>query len=260
MQKRHRDRKAYFNEQAITTRKYVIPYIKKYKSISNLKVLEIGCGEGGNLLPFLEENCQVIGLDLASDKIQNGKEYLTDYIQDGSCQLLDCNIFFYKTEQKFDLIFYRDVIEHIPDHIKLLNLTSELLADDGLVMIAFPPWQNPFGGHQQMLKSQILSKIPYIHLLPQTIYRNMMENSGERQVVINELLDLNNSKLSVESFKKEVKHSDLKLIDLQLYFINPNYEIKFNLKPRLQSKIIAKIPHLRNFLSTTCYAILKGKK
>jgi hypothetical protein len=66
--------------------------------------------------------------------------------------------------------------------------------------------------------------------------------------------------VGVESFKNVVKKSKLELLDLRLYFINPNYEVKFNLKPRIQNSIISKIPYLRNFLSTTCYAILKGRK
>ncbi len=53
MQERHRSREQYFKELAITSRKYFIPYITRYKKIeAGMNILEIGCGEGGNLLPF----------------------------------------------------------------------------------------------------------------------------------------------------------------------------------------------------------------
>ncbi|MDT8309746.1 MAG: SAM-dependent methyltransferase, partial [Bacteroidales bacterium] len=49
-------------------------------------------------------------------------------------------------------------------------------------------------------------------------------------------------------------------IDARMYwFINPNYEIKFKLKPRRQSRLIAAIPYLRNFFTTAGYYIV-GRK
>ena len=58
MQERHFNRKQYFDEQGITTAAYVIPYINDIKPItSTLKILEVGCGEGGNMKPFLDMGC-----------------------------------------------------------------------------------------------------------------------------------------------------------------------------------------------------------
>lgn len=53
MQKRHKDRQCYFNELANTSRSFYIDYVKQFISLSpSTHILEIGCGEGGNLLPF----------------------------------------------------------------------------------------------------------------------------------------------------------------------------------------------------------------
>ena len=75
MQKRHTNRERYFEEQTHTTRNYYIPYIKK--NIGNLpnKVLEVGCGEGGNLLPFAELGCDTIGIDIAVSRIEQAKNF-----------------------------------------------------------------------------------------------------------------------------------------------------------------------------------------
>ncbi len=259
MQKRHKDRKKYFNEQVYTSRKYVIPYLNTFLSTKEIRVLEIGCGEGGNLVPFLEADCQVVGVDLAQDKITNGKRYLSDYISNKQCHLYSKNIFEMDSLGEFDLIFFRDVIEHIEDHERLLAFCRGHLKADGFIFIAFPPWQNPFGGHQQMLNS-FLSKLPFIHLLPSDFYRGLLVLTGERKAVIDELVDLRKSKVTLEYFQKLVARNLLNIVDLRLYLINPNYEIKFKLKPVILNKFFMKIRYVRNFYSTTCYSVLRKKE
>lgn len=66
-----RDLRKYFFQLAETSRKYYLPYLSSFMSIGEgTDVLEIGCGEGGNLLPFAQAGCQVTGVDMAEDKIR----------------------------------------------------------------------------------------------------------------------------------------------------------------------------------------------
>ena len=63
MQERHSDRLRYFTESANTSREFYIDYVRQHYNISyGCNVLEIGCGEGGNLLPFAEIGCNVTGI------------------------------------------------------------------------------------------------------------------------------------------------------------------------------------------------------
>jgi len=79
MQERHHNRRQYFDEQVLTTRAHVLPYIRQTMEVAaTTRVLEIGCGEGGNLVPFLELGCQGVGVDLSQTKIDLGKQYLTE--------------------------------------------------------------------------------------------------------------------------------------------------------------------------------------
>ena len=76
MQNRYIDRERYFNELAETSAGYYIDYIKRFKGIDkNSRIMEIGCGEGGNLLPFAKMGCFVAGLDLAPGKIDNARKF-----------------------------------------------------------------------------------------------------------------------------------------------------------------------------------------
>lgn len=76
MQQRHIDRFSYFNELAMTSRDYYINYLEKFITIERgMNILEIGCGEGGNLLPFAEKGCNVTGIDRSAERISQAKDY-----------------------------------------------------------------------------------------------------------------------------------------------------------------------------------------
>ena len=128
MQERHTNRERYFEEQAHTTRNYYIPYIKK--NIGNLpnKVLEVGCGEGGNLLPFAELGCDTIGIDIAVSRIEQAKNFFITKKQKGT--FIASDIFLLNDLQKhFPLILIHDVIEHIDNkelflHLSLIHISE----------------------------------------------------------------------------------------------------------------------------------------
>ena len=76
MQQRHIDRYSYFNELAITSRDFYIDYLEKFVAIKRgMNILEIGCGEGGNLLPFAEKECNVTGIDRSEERISQAISY-----------------------------------------------------------------------------------------------------------------------------------------------------------------------------------------
>ena len=92
MQNRQRNRALYFKELAITSRKYYLQYIKGFKNIDKeLYVLEIGCGEGGNLLPFSELGCKTTGIDISETRINDARKFFQERILNGKF-ILD-NIF-----------------------------------------------------------------------------------------------------------------------------------------------------------------------
>ena len=195
MQKRHRNRLQYFNEQEYTTKKYVIPYIEECKKLeSSNTVLEIGCGEGGNLKPFLDFGCRVVGIDLSEVKINSGKELFNNHQNKHKIELICDDIYKRPDLGKFDIVFLRDVIEHIPDQERFMNYLKNFLHPSSIVFFGFPPWQNPFGGHQQICHSKFLSTLPYFHLLPGKLYKYVLKKIGESEGTINELLEIKDTR------------------------------------------------------------------
>lgn len=261
MQKRHSDKFQYFKEQANTTRKYVIPYIENQLPITKeTTVLEIGCGEGGNLLPFMELGCKITGIDLSVGKIEKGNEFYQNHKNRENLILIADNIYNRKDLGTFDIIILRDVIEHIPNPEYFMSYFKCFFHKNSIVYFGFPPWQNPFGGHQQICRSKILSKTPYFHMLPTFVYKGVLKFFGETESRINDLLEIKETGISIERFENIVREQNYSIIDRTFYFINPNYEVKFKLKPRKQNKLIGSIPWVRNFFTTAVYYIIETKK
>lgn len=79
MQERHKNRAIYFKELSITSKNYFIPYIQHWHSVeTGTDVLEIGCGDGGNLLPFSEMGCRVVGVDIAACRVKDARIFFAD--------------------------------------------------------------------------------------------------------------------------------------------------------------------------------------
>ncbi len=262
MQERHQDRKRYYNEQALTTEKYVIPYLSEYMEITPAtRVLEIGCGEGGNLLPFVEKGCEVVGVDLNEQQIERAKEYTQEKVPDAKATFIYKDIYELSPDTigEFDIIMMRDVIEHIHDQEKFMHFVKQFLSEHGKFYLGFPPWYMPFGGHQQVLHHPVGSKLPYFHILPKPIYLGMLKMMGLSPEGIASMEEIKDTGISIERFLRIVKRENYRVLRIDYYLINPNYEIKFGLKPRKLWSPLRKIPFIRNFYTTCIYCILDKK-
>ena len=261
MQERHLDRKKYFEEQAYTTEKYVIPFISGIMPVTaDLNVAEIGCGEGGNLLPFLNMGCKVTGIDLSEYKLTLAGSFFKDNPFKKNLELIKSDIYDIRNVKgfKYDLIIMRDTLEHIPNQYLLLEHLKSLLKPGGKIFIAFPPWRMPFGGHQQICESRFLSKLPYFHILPGALYRLILKSFGESLAMMGELMNIKETGISLQKFKRIVVKAEYRIEKQTCYLINPNYFVKFGLGPKKLPAIL-NIPYVRDFFVTTFYCIISGK-
>lgn len=131
MQSRQLNRKQYFNELATTSEKYFIPYIKQYRQVEKgTNVLEIGCGDGGNLLPFSRMGCDVVGVDLAEGRIRDARKFFQENRAEG-CFIASDVFLLKELRHQFDLIVCHDVIEHIGDKEEFMHKCKQLLKRGG---------------------------------------------------------------------------------------------------------------------------------
>lgn len=254
----HSDRKRYFDIQVQNAADYVIPFIEQnYPIKPGMRVLEIGCGEGGVLKAFVNRGCTGVGVELDHPRIVNGSKWLAEDIAAGKIHFISKDIYLVDANTelggKFNIIVLKDVIEHIHDQPKLIEWMKTFLIPGGVIFFGFPPWQMPFGGHQQMCGNKWLSKLPWYHLLPRSWYEAVLKKYNEP---VEALMEIRDTQISIGQFERIVKNKGYKIAHQLHYLINPIYQYKFGWKPRKQWSLISKIPYLRNFVTTCVYYLI----
>lgn len=258
----HKDKSTYFNFQYGTSKEYIIPFLEEsYDLKPEHKILEIGCAEAGVLKAFTEKGHQCVGIELSAGRVKLAEEFMADEVASNKVRFVTKNIYDIDIEKDightFDLVILKDVIEHIPNQEVFIRKLKDFLSPNGKVFFGFPPWQMPFGGHQQKCSKKFLSLLPYYHLLPMSLYKGILKLGGEPEKIINDLVEIKETGISIERFERICKKEDFKQRKRQFYLINPIYRYKFNLKPRTQFSLFGAIPVLRNFVSTCAYYIIE---
>ena len=141
----------------------------------------------------------------------------------------------------------------MPGQEQFIPHLKTFLRAGGQIFFGFPPWYMPFGGHQQLCRKKWASVIPWYHILPTPLYKCILKMAGEDKVVIDELLEIKDTRITIERFERIVKASGLQVLNKQHYLINPIYKYKFGLQPRKQFAPITWLPYLRDFVTTCVY-------
>jgi len=258
----HKDKQTYIKYQYENAKNYVIPFIESKLSLNaGSEVMEIGCAEGGVLKAFLDNGCKGVGVELMPARYEMAKDLLADQLSNGQVELIQKNIYDLDVhsgyQDRFDLIILKDVIEHIYDQDKVLAHLRMFLKKDGHIFFGFPPWQMPFGGHQQIAKSKFLSKLPYYHLLPMSLYKGFLKAMGETEKNIRSLVEIKETGISIERFEKLIRKNSYSIREKEFYLINPIYKYKFNLEAKRQHNWISSIRYVRNYLTSCVYYLVR---
>ena len=255
----HRDRKWYYEMQTLNAEKSVLPFIEEVMPIvPGTKVLEVGCAEGGVLKAFAKRGCLGVGVELDEARLQIAIDFNQEDVYSGAMTLVAKNVYDLEFQNQykryFNLIVLKDVIEHIHDQEKVMIVLKNFLKPGGYIFFGFPPFNMPFGGHQQVAQSKLFAKIPYTHLLPMPLYKGLIKLLGEHP---DGYVEVKETGISIKRFERIVADTGLSIANHRHFLINPIYEYKFGWKPRVQYPWIKAIPHLRDFLTTCVFYLVK---
>jgi 2-polyprenyl-3-methyl-5-hydroxy-6-metoxy-1,4-benzoquinol methylase len=246
----------HFYEQKIFSADYLIPFFEKnLPGFKKMKVLEVGCAEGGFLEEMQAQGVKITGLELLQSRIdialkKNPKlNIICGDITDAHIDK--------KTGSGFNLIVMRDTIEHIPDRNATFSNLHKLLLDDGFLFITFPPRFSAFAGHQQNCKS-FIKFFPYLHYLPAFLLKGIGKVLKEDEKLMAEIAYNYKIGLSISKFESYYRQFGFKAVLKDLFFSRPVFKIRYGLK----TMRFPNIPVVREFMANGCEYLLQktGKK
>jgi len=107
-------------------------------------VLDLGCGNGLISLKYAYDGRKVLGIDLGYLAVEYCNNFLKRYYLTNS-EYKQGIIEEFKSKEKFDNIFLCEVIEHVEDPEKILDVAETHLKKDGIIFITTPEYYGPFG-------------------------------------------------------------------------------------------------------------------
>ncbi len=237
--------RSYWKYEYDTTAGYLVPLLRSWNvRLDAARVLDIGCGDGGNLCALADAGSLCRGFDLDRGRIESARVLAGGrncVFETGD--LADQPPPFHG--ELFDVVFLHDVFEHLERKTDMLRILADYCTDDGRIVITFPPYYSAFGAHQQLLRS-FVGRIPFIHLLPGFSILVLGRLRGEPEAFVAEIRKLVRLKMGMASFEAAARESGLTIRAVRKYIISPNH-IRFGLKPA-GAGVLGSVPGIRELL------------
>ena len=113
----------------------VLRTIKRYSKKYNIKdICEIGCGTGSLSIKLGKSGFRVDAYDLDKNAVYLAKKF-NSY---GDVGYSSGNVLKLKNSKKYDMVVAVEVLEHIKDDTNALSKISDMVKDNGLLLITVP--------------------------------------------------------------------------------------------------------------------------
>ena len=203
-------------------------------NVTGKRILEIGCAEAGLLKFYQNKGAICSGLELSDVRFNNA--LLLN--ESNALHLFQANIcepdsYSNQIIEKYDTIVIRDVIEHIENKTTALANIFNLLKPGGKLFVSFPPKYCAYAGHQQTVPT-LLGKLPYLHVLPNFIYKAYLNLISCPDKKINYLISTKETRISIRQMRKLVNSIGFNVIKESKWFLRPAYSFRFGL-PKMKN-------------------------
>lgn len=177
-------------ESATNWKNYFSSHITKYL---RGKILEVGAGIGGTTLLLNNGKAESWLLLEPDEQMQQTlQQKIKGQVLPANCKVVPGTLDSLDINEKFDCIIYIDVLEHIEQDADELNKATNLLVQNGYLIILSPAFQflfNPFDkaiGHFRRYTRKTLSAIKPISLSQEKII--YLDSAGFFASLLNKLL------------------------------------------------------------------------
>lgn len=252
--------KYYWGYQYLLSRDVIVPELTQRGVFrAGDSVAEIGCGEAGVLDAFVEAGAtNAIGTDIVPYRLDLGRKIAARLGL--AMDLSEHDILFSSPpdawRNAYNLVILRDVIEHLDDATLALKNIRSIMKPNGWLYVTFPPYNSPYGGHQQLLENG-WGKIPYVHLLPGALF-NPMIRAGKQQANVEEVSRLRNIRLSAKKFTKAAQDAGYVVRHEDYYLLRPVFKMKFGL-PAIKITALKSLPLVKSAFSLEAAYLLQMK-
>ena len=242
----------HFFEQKKHTTGYLLPYFEKnIPGFKSMKILEIGCAEGGFIEELQNLGMEAIGVEIEQSRVDIANEKNPDL--NILCGDITDKSIVDKIATTFDFVVMRDTIEHIPDRISTFENIAKLLKKGGYLYVTFPPRFSGFAGHQQNCRS-FLKLVPYLHILPNVLIRFLGKILKENPNRMEEIITNYKIGLSIRAFEKYYTKFEFFPKVKDLFLSRPIYKVRFGVR----AVKVPGIPVLREIFAFGCeYLLIK---
>ncbi len=249
----------YFAFEKEVAKASVLPYLKEAGiTVEGKKVLDIGCSEGGLLSLLLSEKpASLTGVELDTKKAEKAQKRFEN---EKTVTILHDDIAKRDFEEHFDMIHSHDVLEHVEDPEKLIQLCYRFLAPGGILFVAANSFASPFGGHQ-MHGSNLFRLFPWLHLFmgSESLIRLIKPESSlymTKEAYIGEIETIYKGKLSISKLETSALKAGFSFMRKDLYLIRPEYQLRYGL-PVVKVNFLWSVPFVRDLLPTGFFTLLK---
>lgn len=127
----------------VSRRRLAMHIVKSFPFISP-KILDVGCGTGGNLL-FFSKVGQAFGLDISEKAVDFCKRRGLKNVALSSAEKIKY------PDNTFDIVTCFDLLEHVVDTTEVLSEMKRVLKDDGGIVITVPAFRILWSQHDEAL-------------------------------------------------------------------------------------------------------------
>ena len=255
----------YWHYQYRLGKDYLVPLLRNWGvELQGAWVLDIGCAEGGVLVAFCEAGARCTGLEISQERAKIGRSLLPETCK-GEVSFVVGDFHhapLMLSQRTPDLILLRDVFEHLENKLRVMADLRRLMGRQTRLLITFPPFFSPFGGHQQMLRGP-LRKVPYFHALPGPLWRlarAYIRRYDANPGFLAEMEKLRNHRISIGAFEKMLRFYGLRVERAQFYLMRPSHKLRYGW-PVISANRLGRVPWLREFLiSGAFFLIARGEE